>query len=168
MYVQYNRCQNGGEPFEAFAARLLRTLDGGGVDRLIVDVRHNGGGNSDVDDPLITGLRSRANWRARGKVLCLIGAATFSSAVWTANDLQGLGAVLMGSPTGGRPNSYGNVQNLSLPNSLVPISYSTRYFRIIEGSDPASLVPHVTVEPTIEDRRAGRDPLLEEALRYTP
>ena len=167
-YLQYNRCQNGGEPFEAFAARLLRTLDEGGVERLIVDVRHNGGGNSDVDDPLITGLRSRANWRARGKVVCLIGDATFSSAVWTATDLQELGAVLMGSPTGGKPNGYGNVQNLYLPNSLVPISYSTRHFRIIEGSDPASLLPHVMVEPTIEDLRAGRDPLLEEALRYTP
>jgi len=76
--------------------------------------------------------------------------------------------VLMGSPTGGKPNGYGNVQNLYLPNSLVPISYSTRHFRIIEGSDPASLLPHVMVEPRIEDLRAGRDPLLEEALRYTP
>ncbi|HET9316389.1 MAG TPA: hypothetical protein VFQ51_12420 [Vicinamibacteria bacterium] len=168
LYVQYNRCQNGGEPFRTFAERVFRLLDAGGVDRLIVDVRHNGGGDSEVDNPLIEGLQGRATWRARGRVLCLTGSATFSSAMWTAHDLQQVGAVLVGSPTGGKPNSYGNTQDLVLPNSLVTVSYSTRLYRLIDGSDPPSLVPGVPVEPTIEDLRAGRDPVLEAALRYTP
>lgn len=168
IYLQYNRCQNGPEPFEAFADRVFRLLDGGGADRLIVDVRYNGGGNSDVDDPLISGLRGRSAWRARGRVFCLMDSGTFSSAVWTANDLRGVGATLVGTPTGGKPNAYGNVQTLLLPNSRLAVSYSTRSFRIIEGSDPASLAPAVTVEPTIEDLRAGRDPVLDAALRFTP
>jgi hypothetical protein len=167
VYLQYNRCQNGSEPFDAFAGRVFRLLDGG-ADRLVVDVRYNGGGSSDVDDPLMSGLQSRAAWRGRGRVFCLIGSGTFSSAVWTANDLQRLGAVLVGTPTGGKPNAYGNVQTLLLPNSRLPVSYSTRYFRIIEGSDPASLLPEVALEPTIEDVRTGRDPVLEAALRFTP
>jgi hypothetical protein len=168
LYLQYNRCQDGSEPFAAFADRLFRLLDGGGAERLIVDVRHNGGGNSEVDNPLIEGLQARAAWRTRGRVLCLMGGATFSSAMFTANDLQRVGAVLVGSPTGGKPNAYGNVQTLTLPNSLLRVSYSTRYFRLIEGSDPPSLMPGVVVEPTIADLRAGRDPVLEAALRYTP
>jgi len=168
IYVHYRRCQNGSEPFAAFAGRLFRLLDEGGADRLVVDVRHNGGGNSDVDDALMNGLQGRAAWRGRGRLFCLIGSGTFSSAVWTANDLQRLGAVLVGTPTGGRPNSYGNVQTLVLPSSRLEVSYSTRYFRIIEASDPASLMPEVMVEPTIEDVRTGRDPLLEAALRFTP
>ena len=65
LYVQYNRCQNGGEPFRTFAERVFRLLDSGGADRLIVDVRHNGGGDSEVDNPLIEGLQGRSTWRAR-------------------------------------------------------------------------------------------------------
>jgi hypothetical protein len=168
LYVQYNRCQNGPEPFQAFAERIFRLLDGGSVDKLIVDVRHNGGGDSEVDNALIEGLQGRASWRARGRTLCLVGNATFSSAMWTALDLQRVGAVLVGSPTGGKPNSYGNTQTLTLPNSLVRLSYSTRYFRLIEGSDPPSVAPSVPVEPTIADLRAGRDPVLEAALRFVP
>ncbi len=168
LYVQYNRCQNAAEPFEAFAGRIFRLLDGGSVDRLVVDLRHNGGGDSEVDNALIEGLRSRATWRARGRVMGLTGTATFSSGMWTAHDLQQAGAVLVGAPTGGKPNSYGNVRNLTLPNSLVSVSYSTRHYRLIEGSDPPSLVPGVPVEPTIADLWAGRDPVLEAALRFVP
>lgn len=168
LYVQYNRCQDGGEPFQAFASRIFRLLDGGSVDRLIVDVRHNGGGDSEVDNALIEGLQGRAAWRSRGRVLCLTGTATFSSAMWTAHDLQRAGAVLVGSATGGKPNSYGNIRYLTLPNSLVSVSYSTRHYRLIEGSDPPSLVPDVPIEPTIADLRAGRDPVLEAALRFVP
>jgi hypothetical protein len=167
VYVQYNRCQ-GREGFAAFADQLFRLLDGGSVDRLVVDVRHNGGGDSEVDNPLIEGLERRAAWRARGRVLCLAGSATFSSAMWTANDLQRVGAVLVGSPTGGKPNSYGNTQTMVLSNSLIQVSYSTRHYQLVEGSDPPSVMPSVAVEPTIADLRAGRDPVLEAALRFTP
>ena len=77
-------------------------------------------------------------------------------------------AISRGAPTGGRPNSYGNVRTLFLPNSRLQVGYSTRYFRLIEGSDPPSLMPDLAVEPTIEDLRTGRDPELEAALRFTP
>jgi hypothetical protein len=70
---------------------------------LVVDVRHNGGGDSSVDDALISGLRDRPAWRAAGRLVCLIGGSTFSSGLWTADDLRRLGAVLVGSPTGGKP-----------------------------------------------------------------
>ena len=59
LYVQYNRCQQGAEPFGAFAERVLRQLDEGRADRLVVDLRHNVGGNSEVDDPLMEGLQRR-------------------------------------------------------------------------------------------------------------
>ena len=93
---------------------------------------------------------------------------TFSSGMWTADDLRKLGAVLVGSPTGGKPNSYGNTQTLVLPNSRLEVSYSTRHFQLIQGSDPASVMPTLTVEATIDELRAGRDPVLEAALRFVP
>jgi hypothetical protein len=165
LYVQYNRCQNGFETFASFADRLFRQLDGGGFDRLIVDVRHNTGGDSQVDDPLFTGLDGRPAWRSSGRLFALIGGETFSSGLWTADDLRKRGAVLVGSPTGGKPNSYGNVRSFNLPNSQLQVFYSTTYYTLAAGADPPSLDPTVPVEVTIDDLRAGRDPLLEAALR---
>jgi hypothetical protein len=131
----------------------------------VVDVRSNTGGDSTVDDPLIRGLESRPAWRQRGRLFALTGGLTFSSGMWTANDLRRLGAILVGGPTGGKPNSYGNVRNFSLPNSGLPVSYSTTYFRIIEDADPPSLLPELPVDPTLADYRSGRDPVLEAAIR---
>ncbi len=164
LYLQYNRCQNGSESLSSVADRVFGLLDRGAVDRLVVDVRHNGGGDSQVDDHLIDGIRSRSAWRQRGRLYALIGGETFSSGMWTADDLRRLGAVLVGSPTGGKPNSYGNVRTLQLPNSLLQVGYSTRYFELISGSDPEWIAPELPVEPTIADLRAGRDPLLDAAI----
>jgi hypothetical protein len=168
LYLQYNRCQNAGESLSSMADRVFRLLDEGAADRLVVDVRHNGGGDSQVDDHLIDGIRGRSAWRQRGRLYALIGGETFSSGMWTADDLRRLGAVLVGSPTGGKPNSYGNVRTLQLPNSLIQVGYSTRYFEIVAGSDPEWIAPNLLVEPTIADLRAGRDPLLEAALADRP
>jgi hypothetical protein len=84
--------------------------------------------------------------------------------MWTADDLRKLGAILIGGPTGGKPNSYGNNSTFQLSNSLIQVSYSTRYYQLVSGSDPPSVAPDVAVEPTISDLRAGRDPLLEAAV----
>jgi len=166
LYLHYRRCQQGPESFSDFADRIFRVLDQNGADRLVVDVRHNGGGSSSVDDPLIKGLQDRPAWRARGRLFGLIGSETFSSGLWTADDLRKLGAVLVGSPTGGKPNAYGDVLTFSLPNSQIQVTYSTRFFRLIEDADPPSLMPAVAVEPTVDDLRAGRDPLLEAAVAF--
>jgi C-terminal processing protease CtpA/Prc len=145
---------------------VFRQLDEGRADRLVVDVRHNVGGNSEVDDPLMEGLQRRAAARQRGRFFALIASETFSSGMWTAVDLRNLGAVLVGSPSGGKPNSYGDVRTFVLPNSRIEVGYSTKLFRLIEGSDPASVMPDLLVEPSIDDLREGRDPLLEAAVRF--
>lgn len=165
LYLQYNRCQQGPEPFGTFADRVFRLLDQNAAARLVVDVRLNGGGNSDVDDPLIRGLRSRAPWRAPGKLFCLIGGATFSSGMWTADDLRQSGAILVGSPTGGKPNSYGDTRSFNLPNSRLLVTYSTKFFRLVDG-DPPSVTPELAVEPTVADLRDGRDVVLDAAIAY--
>jgi hypothetical protein len=164
LYLQYNRCQNASESLASVADRAFSVMDRAGADRLVVDVRHNGGGDSRVDDHLIEGIQSRSAWRQRGRLYCLISGETFSSGMWTADDLRKLGAVLVGSPTGGKPNSYGNNSTLQLPNSLLQVGYSTRYYQLISGSDPPSIAPELAVEETIADLRAGRDPLLDAAV----
>ena len=44
------------------------------------------------------------------------------------------------------------------------MSYSTRHYQLVNGSDPPWLAPELGVDETIADLRAGRDPLLEAAV----
>jgi hypothetical protein len=74
---------------------------------------------------------------------------------------------LVGQPTGGSPNSYGNVQTLVLPNSQLRVNYSTRYFSFPD-LPPGSLMPDVTVPVYSSDHFARHDPFLAAALADAP
>jgi hypothetical protein len=125
------------------------------------------GGSSSVDDALISGLQARSTWRTRGRLFALTGGRTFSSGLWTAIDLLKSGAILVGEPTGGTPNHYGQVSTFSLPHSHLLVGYSTRYYRLMPESDTPSLMPELLVEPTIDDLRRGHDPVLEAATSWS-
>jgi len=166
VYVKYNRCRNGPEPMSAFAPRVLAEVDRLAPRALVVDVRDNAGGDSSVIDPLLAGLRARQGIAGAGRLFTIIGRRTFSSGLLNAITLKrDLGAVLVGEPTGGKPNSYGEVLSFTLPNSGLPVSYSTRLFRVLPPpEDPPWLTPDLRVTLTTADYLAGRDPVLETIL----
>jgi hypothetical protein len=168
LYLQYNRCQEDPAlPFNDFATRLFGAADASPADRLVIDLRLNAGGDSRVINPLYAGLRSRPSLRARGRLLVLIGRSTFSSGLMAAialkNDFR---AVLVGEPTGEKPNSYGEVLQITLPHSRLTVSYTTKFFRLAPNGDPLALFPDVPVPRSLDDALAGRDPVLDAALRY--
>lgn len=168
LYVQYNKCANDPKlAFKDFAKELFSFADAHTVDRVIVDLRFNGGGNSTVIWPLLSGLKERKALKSH--VFVLIGPATFSSAQDNAIELRhNLNATLMGEPTGEKLNTYGEVRIIHLPNSGLDVQYCTNYFRMIKDSDPAALEPDVRVRRTLEDALAGRDPVLDAALKQQP
>ena len=71
--------------------------------------------------------------------------------------------ILVGEPTGGKPNSYGEVRSFRLPNSGLRVMYSTKYFQMLE-TDPPAVEPDITVELTAADRFGGHDPVLARIL----
>ena len=162
LYVQYNSCENDPkQSFSDFTRGLFAFADAHPVERAIVDLRFNGGGNSRVIIPLKSGLRAR-----HFPVFVLIGDATFSSAQDNAIEMRReLHATLVGQATGEKPNSYGEVRQLKLPNSGLKIRYSTEFFRLIKDGDPDALYPDIPVANSLEDALAGRDRTLDAALR---
>ena len=166
VYVQYNRCENmGAMPFAAFSEKLMALADANPVRRFVVDLRHNGGGNSALAEPLIAELKQRPAINRKGVLFAVIGRRTFSSAVLNALQLRSeTQATLVGEPTGGRPNHYGEVRSFSLPNSGLPVTYSTKYFAYAKEDTP-SLTPDILVEVSSSDYFAGRDPVLEAILK---
>lgn len=165
FFIQYNTCQEAPDlPMADFASAVGELLRAGDYSKLILDLRYNTGGNSAVIEPLIAELHAFLQDHET-PVYALIGEATFSSGIIGALDIRKhLGATLVGSPTGGSVNGYGELKSFILPNSPMTVFYSTKYFNLVPGYEGSSLVPDIAVEATIDDRIAGRDAVVDYVL----
>jgi len=75
-------------------------------------------------------------------------------------------ARFVGEPTGGRPNSFGDAEVFTLPETQLVALISTLRWQDSFDSDPRPWIrPDVPAVLTFEDFLAGRDPALEAALR---
>lgn len=165
LYFAYNSCRDlPDRPFASFAAGLWDAVRKNPVDRLVIDLRNNGGGDSSILDPFIAELVAAKEINRKGRLFVILGRRTFSSAILNALDLKKkTEAVFYGEPTGGRPNHYGEIETLTLPHLQLKVSYSTKYFQFVEGDDP-SLAPDLLIELTLDDYLALRDPVLDAIL----
>ena len=167
LYVRYEHCRDDqNKTIREYGQEILQLLERQPFERLIIDLRQNGGGNSALLEPFITQLAGRKELKPRGAVITLIGHGTFSSAQLNAVSLRKKAhSVLIGDPTGQKPNAYGEIKNFKLPNSNLDVWYSTKHF-VTEKGDPESTMPDVLVEVTMAEYLEGRDPAREAALAY--
>jgi len=159
LYIQYNNCaDDAAKPFVKFSQEVERAIGARHPKRIVVDLRHNGGGDSRVIEPLVAVLKNQRGAR----VFAIIGRNTFSSGFMAAHDLRhSAHAILVGEATGQKPNSYGEVRTFELPNSKLVVSHSTKYFKLAEKGDPPAYVPDHAVAMTSAALQAGRDPVME-------
>ena len=167
LYFKYNSCQNMPDrPFPEFSGELLARLKTEPIERLVIDLRNNGGGNSMILMPFVAELAKIEKINRTGQLFVILGRQTFSSAILNAIALrEQTRAQFFGEPTGGKPNHYGEVKSIQLPHTKIAVSYSTKFFRHSKEDTP-SLLPDHTVEMSIEDYVAGRDPVLEAILKH--
>ncbi len=157
-YIQYNQCQEAEDlSMKDFTKYVGEQIQDKGYQKVIVDLRYNSGGNSSIFEPMIEKIRDLQK-KQQFKVYVLIGGNTFSSAIINACQLkEETEAVLVGSPTGGNVNAYGEIKYFQLPNLPVTVWYSTKYFELIAGYEKDSLYPDIIVSTTYEDYRNGID-----------
>lgn len=161
LLLEYNFCAERDDlPFSEFSKDFLDTIAANPVKRVVIDLRLNAGGDSSILDPLINKLAAMPDVNQPGNLYVLIGRATFSSAVLNAMSLRNkTDAILIGEPSGGKPNHYGEVKSFTLPNSGLVVQYSTNYFTTTEG-DPDSIYPDIEASQTYADYLDGYDPAL--------
>ena len=130
VYAQLNEVGNKPEESLAdFAKRLLAFVDGNDVDRLVLDLRLNRGGNGGLLRPLVVGLiKSKVN--RRGGLFVLMGRSTWSAAQFLLNELEEYtDALFVGEPSGSRGNHFGDSRRITLPNSGVTVRVSVYYWQ---------------------------------------
>lgn len=169
VYWQFNqvRDMDGGPSLTAFADSLRGMLGRTDAENLIVDVRHNNGGNNGLLAPLV---RTMVWWEqdAPGRrIFVITGRNTFSAAQNFINRVERwTDAIFVGEPSSSRPNFSGEETNVVLPFSRVRGSISTNYW---QDSDPDDvrrwIAPQVPVALSSADYFGNYDPVMAAILQ---
>lgn len=147
--------------FEAFTREAFETLNDKPVDKLIFDMRYNGGGNSSQGTEFVERLAQALKQHPQVAVYVVLGRDTFSSAILNAMDFKQLtNAVFVGEETAGKPNHFGEVRSFQLPSSKVLVNYSTKYFKRSE-KEIETIEPDMSIEMSFADFKKGVDPVFE-------
>lgn len=134
---------------------------------LMIDMRENGGGNYTLPrEHLIAPIQNLPSLNRNGRLYVLIGRHTFSAAMTNASDFRReTEAVLVGEPTGARPNGFQELSSFKLPNSKLEVACSIRRYRF-ESNNLDAILPDLTAEPDWGLVASGRDPAIEAALAH--
>ena len=162
LFVQYNAVESG---INGIADEILARAKEEGVTRIVVDLRHNSGGDNTTMGHFEDVLRDPAI-NQPGRLVVLMGRITFSAAANFVTDLeQSSFATFAGEPMGGSPNLYGDSREVDLPYGGQTVYVASRYWQRSTADDR-----RVTIEPEIyatlssADYFAGRDPVLQAVL----
>jgi Peptidase family S41 len=160
IYVAYNETKAAYE----LVRELLRRVRARKVRRVVIDLRLNPGGDNTQYYDLLEALRRPIVARG-GRLRVLIGRHTYSAAGNLAADVaDSTRARLVGEPTGGSPSNWGDSTPVALPSLGLDVFVATSYQQFGD-EDALATEPDVRVALTSADYFAGRDPVLEAALR---
>jgi len=170
LYMRFSSVQNDPHgPFLAkFSQDLIDRIEKTKPDKLIIDARHNGGGNGALLKPLIRRIAESKQINRRGHLFVLTDRVTFSAALMlTVRMEKETNALFAGEPGGGKPNSYSEFTAFTLPNSKMTGSISSLYHEEGGPGDTRDFVPmDIPVALTSADYSANRDPVLDAVLAY--
>ena len=150
------------ETLRDFYARLFEFIDTNAVEKLIYDVRLNGGGNNYNNIHFIKGIMARPELNQKGKFYYIIGRNTFSACQNLTNDVETYTeAIMVGEPSSENKNFYGDTQTVELPNSGIKAYLSFAWWQDKPQWENAdATTPNFYAEPTFAEYRSNQDPVL--------
>lgn len=166
LILDYRKCTEDAKfPLKDVVSQFWKEFKEGKFENIALDLRRNEGGNSTVIWPFLQSLRAHKEFDRKRHLYGFISNQTFSSGTMAAVDLVNLGGRLVGSPTGGSPNSFGEQKYFSLPNSKIQVKYCTSYFELIPGFKGNTVEPAVFAPIRYKDIISGKDACLEYLAR---
>jgi tetratricopeptide (TPR) repeat protein len=169
LYVQLNAIRNKrDEDVAAFFAKVFDFANNNPVNKFVLDVRMNTGGNNLLNKPIVVGL-IQGRFNQRGKLFVVLGRRTFSAAQNLVNEIEKYtNAIFVGEPTGSSPNLYGDPVIMTLPKSKIPFRVSTLWHQIDPNDRRIFTTPEIFAAATLSDYRNNVDPAFQAILNFVP
>ena len=169
LYVRQSQVlDQEGEDIPTFYGRVFRFIEENDVEKLVLDLRLNGGGNNYKNKPVVTGIIRSRKIDQPGKFMVIIGRRTFSACMNLVNELGTYtNAVFVGEPTSENVNFYGDNRPVTLPNSGINAYLSFAWWQDKpQWENGPWKAPHLAAGMTFEQYKTNQDPALEAALAF--
>ena len=169
IYFQFNSVRNDPkERLAAFSERLFKFVNENDVEKLVIDLRWNNGGNTGLLSPLVQGLIKNEKINQRGKLFVIIGRRVFSAAQNAATFFErDTNATFVGEPTGSSPNFVGEEDPFVMPYSKIAANVSDLLWQSAYPQDRRTwIAPQIYLPPTFKAYSTNRDAPLEAILAY--
>jgi hypothetical protein len=164
IYVRYSQVwDDKEETTHAFFKRVFDFVDQNEVEKFILDVRLNGGGNNFKNKQVITNIIKRDKINQKGKLFVIIGRRTFSAAQNLVNELDNYTNVtFVGEPTAENINFYGDSKRITLQQSKLHVRLSFAWWQDKAPWANAEYTrPDYFVDPSFQDYISNKDTALE-------
>jgi C-terminal processing protease CtpA/Prc len=162
VYVAYNQTLGWSGDVAARVRRLARRPSVRGI---VLDLRHNPGGENRAYAPLLDALVSLGR---RERIVVLTSRTTFSAAANLLSDLEARTRIrVVGEPSGGSPNLVGDPSPIALQASGWSVNVGSVWWAKSRRGDAdprLAFTPDVRVPLRWSDLAAGRDAALVAAL----
>ena len=180
IIIVYNKCREeyDGQMIE-FVNKIESESKKFGIEKFIIDIRGNQGGNSEIINPLIEFLKDK-------KTVTLVDEYVFSSGRFAILDLKNINSKFVETGIGTQLNCFGNAPITKYDNFIIPISnkyfymdtsYSYDDFRYADTKEkfkklkqnkelfvPQIFEPDYYSKKNIDDYKVGFDRELEFAI----
>jgi len=169
VYVRHSQIQDDSlQTIPEFYAEVFDFVEKNDVEKLILDVRLNGGGNNYKNKPIVTGVITSKKINQPGKFMVIIGRRTFSACQNLVNELHTYtNALFVGEPTAENINFYGDNRPVTFPKTGLKALLSFAWWQDKpQWENGPWLAPQLTTGMTFEQYRTNQDPALEAALAF--
>lgn len=175
IFLQVNEPRDDPEsPWSDFLQQVFRAVREKRAGRLIIDLRHNGGGNAYLSQELVHKIIATPEIDEPGRLFVLTSRITQSAGIVFASKLElETHAVFLGEPTAGHPNLFNSPMGQhvaqALPGTDIMFRVSSRWQQSSDHQDDRRFIaPDIPVGMSYAEYAAGKDPVLDAALRATP
>jgi tetratricopeptide (TPR) repeat protein len=174
LYIKWDQTQNRSSTetaLQTFQAALRYAREHAGeIDKVLLDIRNNTGGEGGLLDPIIREIVRTREVDEPGRFFVAIGPRTFSAALLMSSALERYARpIFVGEPTGGKVNVYAGHVVATLHFSGLAVSISPSLYQTSFPNDAREYVtPRLFVQPSFADYLANRDPVYDAVVAYRP
>lgn len=160
--------ERGDETISGFFEKVFRFIDSNDVDKFVLDIRMNGGGNNYLNKDVITKIIASKKINRYGHLFIITGDATFSAAQNLTNELEKYTeAIFVGEPTAENVNFWGDIKTEVLPHSKLNVNLSWMWWQNMDPRDKRPwTAPNLACGMSFANYKAGFDSAMYIVLNF--